>query len=81
MAGCLELHGRPRGGRDGENDGRWLSPRAWMEDVGACEEKAVEAEELKILSCWRAGSQDGNFLNFPIEVYSINLEADNMRPS
>lgn len=34
-----------------------------MEDIGVCEEKAVGAEELKILSCWRAGSQDENLIS------------------
>lgn len=52
-----------------------------MEDVDRDEEKAVRTEELKIQSCWSAGSQGGNLLNFPTEVFSTSLEADGMKPS
>ena len=65
---CPWLQGKSSDGRDAGDSELWCLMEPGMEDMGMCEVKAAGTEELKVPSCWRAGSQEENLVNFPVEV-------------
>lgn len=73
---CPWLQGKSSDGRDAGGSELWFLIAPGMEDMGVYEVKAAGTEELKVPSCWRAGSQEENL----ISLLRSRASAGRLRP-